>query len=94
VAFRGKASELARDEAFVKGSYLGEGGIGAADGNGASELRDDDTAELPLQADGLLQTIEDRAAEEGRKAAEVLLDLLREAIQSPAGQGNGNGGVS
>jgi branched-chain amino acid transport system ATP-binding protein len=94
VAFRGKASELARDEAFVKGSYLGEGGIDAADGNGATELRDDDTAELPLHADGLLQTIEDRAAEEGRKAAEVLLDLLREAIQSPAGQGNGNGGVS
>ena len=94
VAFNGKAAELARDEAFVKGSYLGEGGIDAADVNGATELRFDDTADLPLHADGLLQTIEDRAAHEGRAATEVLLDLLREAIESPARQGNGNGGVS
>jgi branched-chain amino acid transport system ATP-binding protein len=92
VAFNGKAAELARDEAFVKGSYLGEGGIDAADVNGATELRfDDDTADLPLHADGLLQTIEDRAAHEGRNATEVLLDLLREALESPARQGNGNG---
>jgi hypothetical protein len=89
VAFNGKAAELARDEAFVKGSYLGEGGIDAAD---ATELRfDDDAADLPLHADGLLQTIEDRAAHEGRNATEVLLDLLREAIESPARQGKGNG---
>ena len=94
VAFNGKAAELARDEAFVKGSYLGEGGIDAADVNGATELRFDDTADLPLHADGLLQTIEDRAAHEGRNATEVLLDLLREAIESPARQGNGNGGAS
>jgi branched-chain amino acid transport system ATP-binding protein len=92
VAFNGKAAELARDEAFVKGSYLGEGGIDAADMSGAKELRfDDDTADLPLHADGLLQTIEDRAADEGRNATEVLLDLLREALESPARQGNGNG---
>jgi branched-chain amino acid transport system ATP-binding protein len=95
VAFNGKAAELARDEAFVKGSYLGEGGIDPTDVNGATELRfDDDTADLPLHADGLLQTIEDRAAHEGRNATEVLLDLLREAIESPAPQGNGKGGVS
>ena len=94
VAFNGKAAELARDEAFVKGSYLGEGGIDAADVNGATELRFDDTADLPLHADGLLQTIEDRAAHEGRNATEVLLDLLREAIESPAGQRNGKGGTS
>jgi branched-chain amino acid transport system ATP-binding protein len=94
VAFNGKAAELARDEAFVKGSYLGEGGADAA----GTELRfDDDTADLPLHADGLLQTIEDRAADEGRNATEVLLDLLREALESPArqgsGSGNGNGGA-
>jgi branched-chain amino acid transport system ATP-binding protein len=94
VAFSGKAADLARDEAFVKGSYLGEGGIDAADGNGATELRFDDTADLPLHADGLLQTIEDRAAHEGRNATEVLLDLLRETIESPARQGNGKGGMS
>jgi hypothetical protein len=94
VAFSGKAVELARDEAFVKGSYLGEGGADAADGNGAAELRVDDTAELPLHADGLLETIEARAAQEGRNTAEVLLDLLREAIESPATLGNGNGGAS
>jgi branched-chain amino acid transport system ATP-binding protein len=89
VAFNGEAAELARDEAFVKGSYLGEGGIDAADGNG--DLRFDD-ADLPLHADGLLQTIEDRAAHEGRNATEVLLDLLREAMESPAAHGNGKGG--
>jgi hypothetical protein len=91
VAFSGKAAELARDEAFVKGSYLGEGGIDAAD---ATDLRPDDTADLPLHADGLLETIEDRAAQEGRNATEVLLELLREAIESPARQGNGKGGTS
>jgi ABC-type multidrug transport system ATPase subunit len=92
VAFSGKATELARDEAFVKSSYLGEGGIDAID---ATELRPDDaaaTAELPLHADGLLQTIEERAAHEGRNATEVLLDLLRASIESPAAQGNGKGG--
>ena len=90
VAFNGKAAELARDEAFVKGSYLGD----AADVNGATELRVDDTADLPLHADGLLETIENRAEQEGRNATEVLLDLLREAIESPAGQRNGKGGMS
>ena len=54
----------------------------------------DDTTELPLHADGLLETIEHRATEEGRNATEVLLDLLREAIESPAAQGNGKGGAS
>jgi hypothetical protein len=58
------------------------------------ELRIDDTADLPLHADGLLERIEDRAAQEGRNATEVLLDLLREAIETPAGQGNGKGGLS
>jgi branched-chain amino acid transport system ATP-binding protein len=86
VAFSGKAAELARDEAFVKGSYLG-------DVDGATELHLED-ADLPLHADGLLQTIEDRAAQEGRNATEVLLDLLREAIESPAAQANGKGGAS
>ena len=93
VAFSGDAAELARDEAFVKGSYLGESGTGATAGNGAAELRLDDNDELPLAA-GLLETIEDRAAQEGRNATEVLLDLLREAIESPARHGNGNGGMS
>jgi branched-chain amino acid transport system ATP-binding protein len=94
VAFSGKAAELARDEEFVRGSYLGEGGIDATDENGATELRFDDTADLPLHADGLLETIENRAEQEGRNATEVLLDLLREAIESPAGQQNGKGGRS
>ena len=90
VSFSGQAAELARDETFVKGSYLGD----AVDANGATELRPDDIADLPLHADGLLQTIEDRAAHEGRNATEVLLDLLREAIETPAGHANGNGGVT
>jgi branched-chain amino acid transport system ATP-binding protein len=90
VAFDGKAAELARDEAFVKGTYLGD----AADVDGATDIRFDDTAELPRHADGLLETIEGRAAQEGRNATEVLLDLLREAIESPAPQGNGKGGTS
>jgi branched-chain amino acid transport system ATP-binding protein len=90
VAFSGEAAELAADEAFVKGSYLGEGGTEAPI---ATELRfDEAAADLPLHADGLLQTIEDRAAAEGRNSTEVLLDLLRDALESPAGQKNGNGG--
>jgi ABC-type multidrug transport system ATPase subunit len=95
VAFSGKAAELAADEAFVKGSYLGEGGIDATPVDCETELRfDHDTADLPLHADGLLETIEDRAAQEGRNATEVLLDLLREALESPAGHGNGKGDLS
>jgi energy-coupling factor transporter ATP-binding protein EcfA2 len=93
VALTGDAAVLARDEAFVRGSYLGESGIDATAGNGAAELRLDDNDELPLAA-GLLETIEDRAAQEGRNATEVLLDLLRDAIERPARHGNGNGGVS
>jgi branched-chain amino acid transport system ATP-binding protein len=89
VAFSGDAAELARDEAFVKGSYLGDGGTEAVE-----DLRPDETADLPLHADGLLETIQDRAANEGRAATEVLLDLLREAMDSPAGQGTGKGGMS
>ena len=93
VAFNGKAAELAGDESFVKGSYLGEAATDAVGVNG-TELRFDDTADLPLLRDGLLERIEDRAAQEGRNATEVLFDLLREAIESPAGQGNGRGGLS
>jgi branched-chain amino acid transport system ATP-binding protein len=79
VAFSGRAAELARDEAFVKGSYLG-------DGAEASETIafDHEAADLPNRADGLLQTIQDRAAQEGRNATEVLLELLREAIEGGA----------
>ncbi len=94
VAFSGEAAELARDEAFVKGSYLGDGGADVADMADATEAPLDDIADLPLHADGLLQTIEHRAAHEGRNATEVLLDLLRQAIESPARQENGGGGTS
>jgi branched-chain amino acid transport system ATP-binding protein len=93
VALTGDAAVLARDEAFVRGSYLGESGIDATAGNGAAEFHFDDGDELPIAA-GLLETIENRAAQEGRNATEVLLDLLREAMESPARQGNGNGGMS
>jgi branched-chain amino acid transport system ATP-binding protein len=93
VALTGDAAVLARDEAFVRGSYLGESGIDATPGNGAAEFHFDADDELPLAA-GLLETIENRAAQEGRNATEVLLDLLREAMESPARQGNGNGGMS
>jgi branched-chain amino acid transport system ATP-binding protein len=89
VAFAGKAADLARDEAFVKGSYLGEGTPDEGEMNDASVNEFDDTAELPLHADGLLQTIENRAAQEGRNATDVLVDLLRDALQA-----NGKGGTS
>jgi branched-chain amino acid transport system ATP-binding protein len=79
VAFAGNAAELARDDAFVKGSYLGEGGAEAA---AEAQIEFEETADLPLHADGLLQTIEDRAANEGRDATAVLLDLLRGALES------------
>jgi branched-chain amino acid transport system ATP-binding protein len=77
VAFSGKASDLARDETFVKGSYLGDGAAEAID----VVVEVDDTADLPLHADGLLQSIEERAAREGRDATAVLIDLLRDALQ-------------
>jgi branched-chain amino acid transport system ATP-binding protein len=93
VALTGDAAVLARDEEFVRGSYLGESGVDATAGNGAAEFHFDDNDALPGAA-GLLETIENRAAQEGRDATAVLLDLLREAIESPARQGNGNGGAS
>ena len=82
VAFAGNAAVLARDEEFVKGSYLGEGAVDA------QPFVDDtaETADLPLHADGLLQSIEERAENEGRDTAEVLLDLLREALESKGGK--------
>ena len=94
VSLSGDAAELALDEAFVKGSYLGESAIDATAGNGAAELRLDDVDDGPPLSARLLETIEDRAAQEGRNATDVLLDLLREAMESPAGQGNGKGGMS
>ena len=93
VTLSGDAADLARDEDFVKGSYLGDGALDATNGNGAAELHDVDDSDEPLSA-RLLETIEDRAAQEGRNATEVLLDLLREAMETPAGQRNGKGGMS
>jgi branched-chain amino acid transport system ATP-binding protein len=93
VATSGDAAELARDEDFVKGSYLGDNAVDGMNGNGAAEFRIDEADDEPLSA-RLLETIEDRAAQEGRNATEVLLDLLREAMESPAGNGNGKGGMS
>ena len=95
VSLSGAAAELARDEDFVKGSYLGDG---AADGDAFTELRvDDDGGDEnggpPLSA-RLLETIEDRAAQEGRNSTDVLLDLLRQAMETPAAQTNGKGGKS
>jgi branched-chain amino acid transport system ATP-binding protein len=93
VSLSGDAADLARDEAFVKGSYLGDGtAIDTPSMNGAVAPRVDDDGHEPLSA-RLLETIEGRAAEEGRNATDVLLDLLREAMESPAGQGNGKGGT-
>ena len=95
VAYSGDAAALARDEAFVKGSYLGDAGKDEVASNGSAELPLGGDGEMGLPAD-LLRTIEARAEEEGRNPAEVVLELLREAIESPAKQsrGNGKGGTS
>ncbi len=95
VAYSGDAAALARDEAFVKGSYLGDAGKGEVASNGSAELPLGGDGEMGLPAD-LLRTIEARAEAEGRNPAEVVLELLREAIESPAKQsrGNGKGGTS
>jgi branched-chain amino acid transport system ATP-binding protein len=90
VAFSGPAAKLAKDEDFVKGSYLGAGGADETAGDLAAEIRFDDEEELALPAD-FLRTIDERAAREGRNSAEVVLELLREAMEKP-GQRNGNGG--
>jgi branched-chain amino acid transport system ATP-binding protein len=88
VAYSGEAAALARDEAFVKGSYLGDAGDDR-------EIASNGSADLPLSREGemglpaeLLRTIEARAEAEGRNPADVVLELLREAI------GNGKGGMS
>ena len=91
VSLSGDAADLARDEDFVKGSYLGDGAVDAPIENGDADFHVDESDE-PLSA-RLLETIEDRAAQEGRNATEVLLDLLRDAM-APAGNGNGKGGKS
>jgi hypothetical protein len=95
VAYSGDAAALARDEAFVKGSYLGDAGDGEVAGNGSADLPLSRNGEMGLPAD-LLRTIEARAEEEGRNPADVVLELLREAIESPAkpSHGNGKGGTS
>jgi branched-chain amino acid transport system ATP-binding protein len=95
VAYSGDAAALARDEAFVKGSYLGDAGNGEVASNGSADLPLSRNGELGLPAD-LLRTIEAQAEAEGRNPAEVVLELLREAIESPAKQrhGNGKGGTS
>jgi branched-chain amino acid transport system ATP-binding protein len=90
VAYSGDAAALARDEDFVKGSYLGDAGDGEAGLNGSADLRLGRDGEMGLPAD-LLRTIESRAEDEGRNPAEVVLELLRQAIESPATQSNGNG---
>jgi branched-chain amino acid transport system ATP-binding protein len=92
VSLSGDAAELARDEAFVKGSYLGESAIDES----VPELRLEERSDEPPLSARLLETIENRAAQEGRNATDVLLDLLRDAMESPVGHGNGkgNGGVS
>jgi branched-chain amino acid transport system ATP-binding protein len=93
VAFSGSAAKLAKDDDFVKGSYLGEGGIDATPGESAPSevLLEDDEMSLPPD---LLRTIEERAARDGRTPGEVVLDLLRQGIKAPVGRGNGKGGHS
>jgi branched-chain amino acid transport system ATP-binding protein len=95
VAYGGDAAALARDEDFVKGSYLGDGGNGEVAVDGTEELRFGGDDRMGLPAD-LLRTIEARAEAEGRNSVDVVLELLRDAIESPAGQrhGNGKGGTS
>jgi ABC-type multidrug transport system ATPase subunit len=92
VAFSGDAAKLAKDEDFVKGSYLGEGGAdeNGANGAGAAEIDFQAADEMSLPPE-LLRLIEERAEQEGRNAAEVALSLIREAIQTPARHANGKG---
>ncbi|HEY2353569.1 MAG TPA: ABC transporter ATP-binding protein [Gaiellaceae bacterium] len=79
VAFAGSAAELAKDEEFVRGSYLGDS---TADADDLADLRDEETG------DEILRAIEKRAAEEGRDPAEVVMGLLREAMTSTNGKGD------
>jgi branched-chain amino acid transport system ATP-binding protein len=85
VAFSGTAAELAKDEEFVRGSYLGDA---TADVEDLADLRSEETP------DELLRAIEERAAAEGKEPGEVVMSLLREAMGHPASSGNGssNGG--
>jgi branched-chain amino acid transport system ATP-binding protein len=95
VAYSGDAAAFAEDEDFVKGSYLGDAGNGEVEVDGSAEVRFGGDDGMGLPAD-LLRTIEARAEVEGRNSAEVVLELLREAIESPEKQRheNGKGGKS
>jgi hypothetical protein len=83
VAHSGDAAALAKDDSFVKGSYLGDSAI-EPNGNGDGEPHPDGDGERPQLAE-VLKAIEGQAAQEGRNSTEVLLDLLRQAIDGKGG---------
>jgi branched-chain amino acid transport system ATP-binding protein len=91
VGYSGSADELAADDAFVKGSYLGDvEGVGAG-GNGHERFvaARQDALKLP---DELIKGIEEQAAKRGVNPAELVLKLLGEQLVSSEGKGGTDGG--
>ena len=91
VGYSGSADELAADDAFVKGSYLGDvEGVGAG-GNGHERFvaARQDALKLP---DELIKGIEEQAAKRGVNPAGLVLKLLGEQLVSSEGKGGTDGG--
>src|SRR5207249_3268501 len=73
ISYSGPSAKLAKDEAFVRGSYLGE-----LDGKSKRRPRDDHftepvTVSLPP---ALLRTLEDRAEREGVALGELIAQVV------------------
>jgi len=80
VAYSGSAAELAADENFVKGSYLGDASLEqaavAGDGLRVQALAD---MNVPLPP-ALIRGLQERAGQEGRDVEELIQEALEELL--------------
>jgi branched-chain amino acid transport system ATP-binding protein len=87
VSFAGAAAELAADESFVRGSYLGEvaavasggGPLARASGDGGRPpIGEEVSVRLPA---ALIRGIQERARKEGKSPDELVWDLVAGMVQ-------------
>jgi len=80
VAYSGSAAELAADEDFVKGSYLGDASLEqaavAGDGLRVQALAD---MNVPLPP-ALIRGLHERAGQEGREVEELIQEALADLL--------------
>jgi ABC-type multidrug transport system ATPase subunit len=85
VSYAGGAAELAADEDFVKGSYLGDVEVGEpvsvnGDGNGRAPLAEKFTVSLPPV---LVRSLQERADREGVDLAELIRQAVEGTLAAP-----------